>query len=160
MSINELKAVGEKMRSQGLTGKRFPKVMFKIDDITDDMIVLRHTSDMDDCRGKVVDGKCKSCGEHTSGVHCFRFEMVLADLQDNDSFLEIMGADGIGSALFKGRSAGVVSGMSRAEIDDIIDKWTEVPIIASFAVSVDPESDEVKMFPFNMRRLPMSYMPK
>merc|ERR1712146_72202 len=125
---------GERMRRDGLTGARHLRV-----------------------RVKIEDGVCKKCGCSTPGVHCFKFEVVLADLNDAEVLLPIMGADGIGSSLFHGKSAGEVSGMSRSELDDVIDKWTGVPIIAKFAISVDPDTDELKVFPYQMRRLPMSY---
>lgn len=147
------------MRRDGLTGTQHPRVLFKIDDVDDDMMVMRHQADTNGCRGKVVDGVCRKCGEATPGVHCFSFELVLMDLEDSDVFVSIMGADGIGASFFNGKSAGHVCGMSRAELDDVIDSWTEVPIIAKVAISVDPETDQIKMFPYQMRRLPMSYMP-
>ena len=72
---------------------------------------------------------------------------------------EVPQGHGIGASFFNGKSAGHVCGMSRAELDDVIDSWTEVPIIAKVAISVDPETDQIKMFPYQMRRLPMSHMP-
>ena len=71
------------------------------DDVADDMLVLRHEKDLNGCRGKVEDGVCKKCGCSTPGVHCFKFEVVLADLNNAEVLLPIMGADGIGSSLFR-----------------------------------------------------------
>ena len=43
--------------------------------------------------------------------------------------------------------------MSRVELDDIIEQWTEVPILAKVVMSLDIETDKVKMFPYELRRL-------
>lgn len=150
LSVSALKDLMVQMRTDMLTGDRFEKVIFKLDDISDDMVVLRHS---EDCRSKVRNGMCQRCREHTDGVWCFAMDMLLQDTQHADVRLELSGFAGVGRNLFGSRSAREVHSMTQDERDDIIDAWTEVPILAKCALSLDTESDTVKCRLYDLKRL-------
>merc|ERR1712039_368886 len=81
LSLSDVLALAKDMRANGFSCKRFERILFKIDDVADNMTVLKHKPE---CMGRVVDGKCRKCGEVTPGETSYKLELVLADLK-NDS---------------------------------------------------------------------------
>merc|ERR1719152_217151 len=150
LSVAALKDLREQLRTDMITGDRFEKVIFKLDDISDDMVILRHS---EDCRSKVMDGRCAKCGCSTEGVWCFRMDMMLQDTQKPHVKLELCGFAAVGRSLFGGKSAREVACMSQNERDDVIDKWTEVAVLAKCALKYDPEADTVKCNLYDLKRL-------
>ena len=70
-SVSALKELAENMKTHSLMGKRFEKVLFKIDDVNDNIIVHRHS---DSCWRRIVDGMCPECKVTTPGIPCFSTE--------------------------------------------------------------------------------------
>ena len=89
LSVSELKVEIGSMRKTCMNDcKRFKKVIFKLDDVADDMIVQRHSGS---CRGTVEHGKCKRCGELTDGIACWAMSLVVQDISDKTVKLEVPG---------------------------------------------------------------------
>merc|ERR1712087_875108 len=78
LTIEEVKALANDMRKNAIDCKRFERVIFKIDDIADDMFVLKH---LPVCNGRIVKGQCRKCNEVTPGGLAYRLELILADLK-------------------------------------------------------------------------------
>ena len=157
LSVADLKKIAVDIHTNGLECRRSEKVIFKLDDISDEMLVTRH---MPDCKGTISNGICRKCGDISIGRPVFKFELVIVDLKDPDVMLEVGGANGVGQSIFKDKGPELVKNMDRSDIDDIIESWTEVPILAQVFIVYTPEQDKVMMYPFNMRKLPMSYLPE
>ena len=88
-SVSELKVEIGSMRKTCMNDcKRFKKVIFKLDDVADDMIVQRHSGS---CRGTVEHGKCKRCDEPTDGIACWAMSLVIQDISDKTVKLEVPG---------------------------------------------------------------------
>ena len=93
----------------------------------------------------------------TGKLAAFKLELVLEDLKDASVKLETGGGDALGNALFK-KSASIVQAMSRAELDDVVETWVEVPILANMCLSYSAAIGKVSAYPFKLRRLPDSYV--
>ena len=154
LSLAQVKAIASEMVSADIECRRFEKVIFKIDDISDDVIAMRH---LPECKGLIQNGKCKSCGETTDGQAAFKLELVLEDVKDASVKLETGGGDALGNALFK-KSASVVQAMSRSELDDVVETWVEVPILASMCLAYNTSMGKVSAYPFKLRRLTAAYV--
>ena len=154
-SLTELGAIAKDVRANGADCKRFEKVLFCLDDLADNMTTVKHLEG--DCGGKIVDGKCSRCSTITPGEVAFKFELVVTDLRDRAFQMDMFGAKGMGNSLFPGKAARDVAAMDRSALDDLVDSWTEVPILAQGVLVYSTESDQVSIYPYQLRRLPNDY---
>ena len=72
--ITKISAMKANMQS-----KAWINFKFIVDDWSDNMVVLRHSSDRAVCAGTVRDGKCLKCKEITFGEYVFSFKATLLD---------------------------------------------------------------------------------
>ena len=156
-SLSELKTLAKDIRANGIDVKRFEKVLFRLDDLADAVTTVKHLEG--GCKGRVDAGKCCRCQAITPGEVAFKFELVAQDLRDHEVKMDMFGADGMGKSLFAGKAAQDVAAMERSDLDDLIDSWTEVPILAKVVMVYSSESDQVSVYPWQLRRLPLDFLP-
>lgn len=56
------------MRDNVYTDKLFLRIKFIVDDFSDNMTIVRCSSNINDCRGRIINDECAKCGRHGMGV--------------------------------------------------------------------------------------------
>lgn len=155
--LTHLKEKMVEMRTEVITNKIFTRAVFMIDDVSDTLTVRRHNESIDECRGRVIDGVCRACREHTAGVEQYSFEMELVDAKDENERLLVQAREGAGLSMFK-QPAAAFKALEKKAQGDLVEKWCGVPVLAHFILSLNTDSMEVSIFPFKMRLLPVDFM--
>ena len=157
LSVTDLKKRIDYSRENLLLDKSFLRVKYIIDDITDEVTVLRHTDVADGCRGRIVGGRCATCNDITPGVLNWSFEITIRDIEDSSVEMCVPCYKGCGASLFK---------MSPAEFEDfpadkqadLKETWCGVPVLSGAMLMFDDNGDHAKIFLYNLKRLPEQYL--
>ena len=158
LSLAELKDKMLEMSDNVLTDKVFVRAKYIIDDVSWPCVVMRHSSDLNGCRGKVEGGSCMKCGAITNGVACYSFELLLVDIDMPEITLTVQCAQGAASCMFPGISATDFMYLTEEVKGDKIEKWCGLPVISGMVMTLETGADKVRVHPFRMRLLPKSHV--
>ena len=103
LSVNDLNGVLLEAQRAGKNGESFHTIAFTIQDVNaaSAFTVRKHGLNVGDCKGKIINGNCRKCGEYVLGEEAYSFKACIADLADDDIQLTVTCAEGAGRSLFK-----------------------------------------------------------
>ena len=156
MSLSQFKARVENINARNYGPKDYLCLNAKCIHVEQPVTINRHS---EACRGVVKNGVCSVCKESAVGEPAFYITLVLQDLEDKTSVLNLTGYKAAAEAIFgKGKSPVDVLMMHVDGVNDILESWSEVAINVHAVVEYDMTKGKARISPYNLARLSIDYL--
>ena len=106
-SLNDFKDTIKSMENKGYGPKSFLTFVAFLKSIEGKLVIPRHTTNINGCRGLVgADGKCSKCTlDNLTPEWAFQMRLCLTDLKDPSSHLELFGYGALAKFFFGNKTA-------------------------------------------------------
>ena len=152
LKVSDLKQIIIDIVDQGVETDCFHSAYFTINDVSavTNFTVRKLNKQYGMCKGKIVDGTCRTCYASTLGVTTYSFLSQIADVDDEACVLNTTCAEGAGTSLFK-MKAPAFNNLTDEMKKDAVEKILFVPKKAGFWVKYNPSDTAPLLVMFNVR---------
>ena len=159
LQLSEFKEMVDRIVNNAEKTDKFYRVVFKFEELGGPYYTrLKHGIVMGCCKGNIVDGTCRKCGEEniSDGILQYGFKACVADARDSHEHitLQVWIAEAAGNSMFN-TPAHVFKTLPTDAINDKIERIMCVPMSSTFILKHDPEKNDTFITMFDVAKVDM-----